>query len=93
MVPPDQSLFYSAVHGTKKRQASTNYVPYTGPTFEDFNYTDAQRALCNNLRSCLFDLAITGSEELANFSRQVTENTALLQQTLSKLIINFVCSS
>ena len=79
---PGESLF-EVPNGRRKRQ-SNSYMPYTGPTFEELNFTDAQRALCNNIRTCLFDLAITGSEEVAGVSRQVSENTIDLQNRLGK---------
>lgn len=80
-------MFHNPSRG--KRQAAM-YEPYTGPTAEDFNYTDTQRAICNNTLSCMYDLAITESEEIANITREFTENTTSLQQVNSKCMKLFI---
>ena len=44
------------------------------PKFEDLTFTDAEIQFCNNVSTCLYDLAVTGSEELAATTRSIDEN-------------------
>ena len=79
-------ILFGIFEGRKRRQAhdqssnctsvsacseNSSYVP---PTFEDLTFTDAQIQFCNNVSTCLFDLAVTGSEELAASTRSIDEN-------------------
>ena len=50
---------------------NSSYVP---PTFEDLTFTDAEIQFCNNISTCLYDLAVTGIEELAATTRSIDEN-------------------
>ena len=54
------------------------------PNFEDLNFTDAQRQFCNDIESCLYDLAVTGSEEFAGNSRDFDSNKTETTEILSK---------
>lgn len=74
-----QNLMFERNNRRKKRQA-----PEPPLTLEEFNITDQQREFCNNDRSCLFDLAASGSEELAAITREASESIAALQMLLSK---------
>ena len=91
------SLFtYGGNFGRRKRQIppdpatecttfeSCSGVPFTGQTFEDLTFTEAQRERCNNVRTCLYDLAITNNDEVAGLSRDLSVNSSIVQQTLSK---------
>lgn len=77
--------------GRKKRQIP-GCTPLEGcgntsfaiPQFEDLNFTDDQRQFCNNIRSCLFDLALTGNEELAGTTRNFDENITSTVEILSE---------
>lgn len=100
-----ESLFHYGnlpMSGRKRRQTSDPassctsfqncaYTPYAGPTFEDFNFTEAQRALCNNIRECLFDLAITGNDDIADLSRETSENSTAVQMALSRFTAKQCC--
>ena len=85
---PDDSpvvLFGCNLESRKRRQApdqlsnctsvtcsdNSSYVP---PKFEDLTFTDAQVQFCNNISTCLYDLAVSGSEELAATTRSIDEN-------------------
>jgi hypothetical protein len=80
-----QSLFRN--FGRKKRQIPDSECTSgdcSAPTFEELNFTDAQRQMCNNMSVCLYDLAITGDSEVADISRETNENTTILQNVVSK---------
>lgn len=80
-----QSLFINQGNvGVKKRQVPDfGNSSFSVPTFEELNFTDAQRQICNNVRACLYDLAITGDLVVANVSRETSETTTRLQETIS----------
>lgn len=98
-ISEDSSLFtYGEVFGRRKRQtpgSCTSFetcsgTPYVGPSFEDLTFNETQREICNNERTCLFDLAVTNNVELAILSRELTTRTSLIQQTIGKQ--NYCCS-
>ena len=65
---PDQLSNCTSVSSCSE---NTSYVP---PNFEDLTFTDAEIQFCNNISTCLFDLAVTGSEDLAASTRSIDEN-------------------
>ena len=72
-----------------KRQTRTNCTSaelcVNPPKFEDLNFTDAQRQFCNDIKSCLYDLAVTGSEDFAAASRDFDSNKTVTTEILSEL--------
>lgn len=67
----------------KRRQAATNNkLPLT---YNTFNYTTEQRALCGDDRACLFDFAVTGQEDLARITLETGKNFTKTVNILSKL--------
>ena len=60
---------------------NSSYVP---PSFEDLTFTDAEIQFCNNVSTCLYDLAVTGSEELAASTRSIDENGTKVMDILSE---------
>lgn len=88
LILQSQSLFVTGIaSGRKKRQDSNSNSSITDPAplFEELNFTDAQREICNNIMACLYDLAVTGDLEVANISRETSENTTILQALISEL--------
>lgn len=87
-INPNQSLFTNEINaGRQKRQVpgpGFENSSFTAPSFEDLTFTDAQRRICNNMRACLYDLAITGDLEVADVSRETSENTTRLQELIRK---------
>lgn len=57
---------------------------FVGLSFDELNFTDSQREFCNNERSCLYDLAITGDEEIAHNSMSFSENITRVMEILRK---------
>lgn len=47
--------------------------------FEELNFTDEQKAFCDNDASCLYDLEVTGDEEIAGLTQQASMNSTRLQ--------------
>lgn len=93
----DQSLFHygGGVVGRKKRQIEgpefecTSFEncgdhSFEGLTLDDLVITDEQRAFCKNDESCLYDLAITGEDELAMATLEASENSTRLQKLISE---------
>ena len=94
---PDNSpeVIFGNIEGRKRRQApdqllnctssvtacsdNSSYVP---PKFEDLTFTDAEIQFCNNVSTCLYDLAVTGIEELAATTRSIDENETRTMDTL-----------
>ena len=87
-------VLFGIFEGRKRRQApnqlsnctsvfacseNSSYVP---PKFEDFIFTDAEIQFCNNVSTCLYDLAVTGSEELADSTRSIDENETRIMDIL-----------
>ena len=85
---PDNSpeVLFGIFEGRKRRQApnqlsnctsvtacsdNSSYVP---PNFEDLFFTAAEIQFCNNVSTCLYDLTVTGNEELADSTRSIDEN-------------------
>ena len=65
---------------------------FVGLSFEDLNITDSQREFCNNDTTCLYDLAITGDEEIAQTSMTFNENVTHVIEILRELNIFNNCS-
>ena len=59
------------------------------PKFEDLTFTDAQRLFCNNIKTCLYDLVVTKSEEFANITKDFDTEKTLTTEILSKFDSNF----
>ena len=59
---------------------------FVGVTFEDLTFTDEQRAMCNNDETCLFDLAVTGDEEIAVATLEASEENQMVQGIISMVI-------
>ena len=88
-------LLFGNFENDRKRRQTTNQTlncavcgNNTVPKFEDFTFTNAQRQLCNNLTSCLFDLAVTGNEAIAANTRDFEINGTRIAEILSKSKIN-----
>lgn len=78
----------------KKRQVDDGCISFDNcgnssippTTLADVTVTDEQRDMCNNDDTCLFDLAVTGDEELAMSSLESSEESAQLQMIISKYV-------
>ncbi len=79
LVSQAQSFFRGNI-GRKKRQAPGRRAP----TFEELTFTDEQRALCNNERTCLYDLAVTGDMEVATTTLRASEESDRVQSLIGK---------
>lgn len=64
---------------------------FVGVAFEDLNVTDEQRAFCDGDQSCIFDLAVTGDEEIAASSHNSSIDDAMLQQAISEYEHQHAC--
>ena len=60
---------------------------FVGLSFDDLNITDSQREFCNNDTTCLYDLAITGDQEIARTSMIFAENITHEIEILRKCFI------
>ena len=56
-------------------------VPFS---IENLNYTDEQRAFCNNITECMFDLLFTGDKEIAENTMEATVESTRQRNELSK---------
>ncbi len=83
LVSQAQSFFRGNI-GHKKRQTSGGRAP----TFEELTFTVEQRAFCNNERTCLYDLAVTGVREVAATTLQTSEESDRVQSLIGKIITN-----
>ena len=75
---PDDSLFEC----TSFENCGNSSIPPVA--LEELTFTDEQRAMCNNDDECLFDLAVTGDEDLATVTLEASEEDAALQIMLSE---------
>ncbi len=75
-------------HGTRKRRQAPN--AYTPIFFDNLNFTDAQRTLCENNRQCLYDSYITQDNDVAQTTLDTEKETNMTIATLSKININNV---
>lgn len=81
---------YHNYAGRKRRQAPDedfgDLFPETSEPFSigDLNYTDEQREFCNEVVECMFDLMVTGIEDLAATTRSVDEEATQRAKELSK---------
>ena len=57
---------------------------FVGVNFEDLTFTDEQRAICNDDKSCLFDFAVTGDKEIAITTLEAAEEIQRVQGIISK---------
>ncbi len=71
----------------KRRQAPNAYTP---TFFDNLNFTNAQRTLCENNRQCLYDLFITQDNDVAQTTLDTEKKTNMTIATLSKININNV---
>ena len=76
----DPEMFTEQTNQRRKRQAAT---PMMFP--DEIEYTDEQRAVCGNDRGCLFDFAVTRSQEVANQNLETVEDFENTTSNLSKL--------
>ncbi len=64
------------------------------PKFIDnLNVTDEQRAFCNDNMECIFDLVVTGQEDIAKNSMEFDAETSTVQEDLGIIIIMFMFQS
>ena len=75
---PDDSLFEC----TSFDNCGNSSIPPV--TLEELTFTDEQRAICKNNDECLFDLAVTGDEDLATVTLEASEEDVRLQKILSE---------
>ena len=61
--------------------SSLNFQPVR---LEDLTFTDEERAICNNMQSCLYDLRVTGEEEFAVTTLRAGEESQEIQGTLGE---------
>ena len=90
----DSTLFtYGVLGGRKKRQTPSfectsfdNCGDHSivAMAFEDLNFSEEERAFCNNDSSCLYDLQVTGDEEVARLTQISSENSARMLASLSE---------
>jgi hypothetical protein len=59
-------------------------VTITPTTLADFNVTDEQKDFCDNDDACLFDLVVTGDEDLAMQTLETSVISARQQMIISK---------
>lgn len=89
-----ESLFYyGSLFGRKKRQAEPDFCTsfnncgnhsFEAVAIEDLTFTDEQKDFCQNDPTCLYDLEITGDEELAELSMETSDNTTRQKEVLSE---------
>ena len=97
MVSPDkitqgQTLFAYGSISRRKRQTDDGCVSFDScgdvtippTTIADVNVTDDQRDMCDNDDTCLFDLAVTGDEDLAMKTLETSVVSARQQMIISK---------
>ena len=88
MVSEAESFFRGNI-GRKKRQSPG----VRAPTFEELTFTDQQREFCNNDRTCLYDLAVTGVMEVAAVTRTASEESGKVQSLISKNFFIFMITT
>ena len=76
--------FFTSPPSRRKRQNSMPLVP---PSLDELAITDEMIELCNNITACLYDLAVTGNIDVAEQTRDFTENTTAHEEQLSMKII------
>ena len=59
---------------------------FVGVPFENLTFTEEQRAMCNNDKTCLYDLVVTGDEEFANTTREASEENTRVQDIISNML-------
>ena len=97
MIPENSPELLFGIFECRKRRQVPDQLPinctstacsdnssYAPPKFEDFTFTDAEIQFCNNVSTCLYDLAVTGSEELAATTRSIDENETRTMGILSE---------
>ena len=57
---------------------------FVGVAFENLTFTEEQRVMCKNDRSCLYDLVVTGDEEYAATTLEASEENTRVQEIISK---------
>ena len=57
---------------------------FVGVRFEDLTFTEEQMTMCNNDKTCLFDLVVTGDEEFAVETLRSSEEDSRVQEIISK---------
>ena len=80
--------------GRRRRQVET----FTPILFSSLNFTDEQRDVCGEDHACLYDLAVSGSEEFAmatkrsddEFNKQVSELSRCIIDKLMNFHYNIV---
>ena len=76
----------------KRRQASIPSLDFIFPdppqpfSIENLNYTDEQRAFCNNITECMFDLLVTEDREIARSTMDVRVEATRQRIEISKFI-------
>lgn len=76
----DGDLFYRG--SRKRRQAPVDEnIPYS---YESFNYTTEQIAVCGDDQACLFDYAVTGQKDFAETTLESGKNFTKTVDILSK---------
>lgn len=98
----EETLFtYSVNPGRKKRQIPGSEFECTsfencgdhsfvGVEFSDLNITDEHRAFCNNDTTCIYDLIVTGDEEVAEITREASENNTMLQSLTGEWTVHTI---
>lgn len=71
----------------KKRETTEQSSPYVPIYFDQLNFTEEQKEVCNNDRQCMYDIAITGNQELALETREENVNLTTTVGILSKYSI------
>ena len=58
-------LYPTSSAGERRKRQSDENATYVPVFFEELNFTDEQRMICDNNPQCLFDLAVTDDTEIA----------------------------
>ena len=75
----EQSLFLNQSRRLKRQAPNFNPLFY-----EDLNFTEAQIMICEGIRECLYDFAITGDPEVALVTLEDQKETNETRDVLSK---------
>ncbi len=81
-VRPEKSLFFDIAR--KKRQSPSSRQSIF---FEDLIFTEEQQIICSNNSECLFDLAVTGSADIALTTLNQQQEANRTMDLLSELLI------
>ena len=80
VVTDEDPKFFNSTLNRNRRQNSMPLVP---PSLDELTITAQMIEFCNNITACLYDLAVTGNMDVAEQTRDFTENTTAHEEQLS----------